>query len=98
MLAGNICNRDILAAMETDDKIVNIDKNYTDPQLCAAFACDIYKHLRASEVCLFVLTLNTSRHGTCSKFSFSSLVKKKKTFFFFGYTISSCDLFNSLDF
>ncbi|XP_040997325.1 cyclin-A1-1-like [Juglans microcarpa x Juglans regia] len=46
---GNICNRDILAAMETDDKIVNIDKNYTDPQLCAAFACDIYKHLRASE-------------------------------------------------
>ncbi|KAF5467931.1 hypothetical protein F2P56_012135 [Juglans regia] len=46
---GNICNRDILAAMETDDKIVNIDKNYMDPQLCATFACDIYKHLRASE-------------------------------------------------
>ncbi|KAG6626221.1 hypothetical protein CIPAW_15G033600 [Carya illinoinensis] len=46
---GNICNRDILAAMETDDEIVNIDKNYKDPQLCATFACDIYKHLRASE-------------------------------------------------
>lgn len=53
LLAGNICNRDILAAMETDDEIVNIDKNYKDPQLCATFACDIYKHLRASEVCLF---------------------------------------------
>ncbi|GAV71923.1 Cyclin_N domain-containing protein/Cyclin_C domain-containing protein [Cephalotus follicularis] len=47
--AGNICSRDILAEMEMDNKIVNIDDNYMDPQLCATFACDIYKHLRASE-------------------------------------------------
>ncbi|GMY06700.1 cyclin-A1-1-like [Fagus crenata] len=47
--AGNICNRDVLAEMETDDKIVNVDTNYMDPQLCATIACDIYKHLRASE-------------------------------------------------
>ncbi|XP_043698812.1 cyclin-A1-4-like isoform X2 [Telopea speciosissima] len=31
------------------DKIVNVDDNYKDPQLCATIACDIYKHLRASE-------------------------------------------------
>ncbi|KAK4572747.1 hypothetical protein RGQ29_030965 [Quercus rubra] len=46
---GNICNRDVLAEMETDDKIVNVDNNYMDPQLCATIACDIYQHLRASE-------------------------------------------------
>ncbi|XWS21668.1 hypothetical protein CRYUN_Cryun30bG0074300 [Craigia yunnanensis] len=46
----NICNRDALADMETDDKIIDVDDNYVDPQLCATFACDIYKHLRASEV------------------------------------------------
>ena len=51
LVAGNICNRDVLAEMETDDKIVNVDTNYMDPQLCATIACDIYKHLRASEVC-----------------------------------------------
>nr|POF04356.1 cyclin-a1-1 [Quercus suber] len=27
---GNICNRDFLAKMETDDKIVNVDNNYMD--------------------------------------------------------------------
>ncbi|GLT77907.1 hypothetical protein SLA2020_494620 [Shorea laevis] len=47
---GNICNRDVLAEMEVDDEVVNLDDNYMDPQLCATFACDIYKHLRASEV------------------------------------------------
>ncbi|KAF2291359.1 hypothetical protein GH714_023207 [Hevea brasiliensis] len=47
--AENVCCRDILADMETDDKIVNLDDNYQDPQLCATIACDIYKHLRASE-------------------------------------------------
>ncbi|XP_042479293.1 cyclin-A1-4-like isoform X2 [Macadamia integrifolia] len=31
------------------DKIVDVDDNYQDPQLCATIACDIYKHLRASE-------------------------------------------------
>lgn len=33
-----------------DDKIVNIDSNLVDPQLCAVIACDIFEHLRASEV------------------------------------------------
>ncbi|KAK7351103.1 hypothetical protein VNO77_10288 [Canavalia gladiata] len=47
--AGNICSRDILVELEKGDKIVNVDNNYSDPQLCASFACDIYKHLRASE-------------------------------------------------
>lgn len=47
---GNICNRDAIAEMEMDDKIIDVDQNYMDPQLCATFACDIYKHLRASEV------------------------------------------------
>ncbi|GAU25914.1 hypothetical protein TSUD_376330 [Trifolium subterraneum] len=47
---GNICSRDILVELEKGDKIVNIDNDHVDPQLCASFACDIYKHLRASEV------------------------------------------------
>ncbi|MED6124572.1 Cyclin-A1-1, variant 3 [Stylosanthes scabra] len=47
--AGNICSRDILVGLEKEDKVVNVDNNYMDPQLCATFACDIYKHLRASE-------------------------------------------------
>ncbi|XP_010530202.1 PREDICTED: cyclin-A1-1 [Tarenaya hassleriana] len=47
---GNFCSRDALSEMETEkDKAMNIDSNYDDPQLCATFACDIYKHLRASE-------------------------------------------------
>ncbi|KAK3230588.1 hypothetical protein Dsin_002469 [Dipteronia sinensis] len=46
---GNVCRRDILTDMEMDDKIVNVDDNYMNPQLCATYACDIYKHLRASE-------------------------------------------------
>lgn len=42
----------MLSDMKKMDKnqIVNIDSNNADPQLCATFACDIYKHLRASEV------------------------------------------------
>uniref|UniRef100_A0A5B7B9R0 Putative cyclin-A1-1-like n=1 Tax=Davidia involucrata TaxID=16924 RepID=A0A5B7B9R0_DAVIN len=47
--AGNICKRDILAEMGTTDQIVDVDDNFMDPQLCATMACDIYKHLRASE-------------------------------------------------
>lgn len=47
--SGNICSRDILVELEKGEKIVNIDNDYMDPQLCATFACDIYKHLRASE-------------------------------------------------
>jgi hypothetical protein len=53
MRAENVCIRDTRTDMETDDKIVNVDDNYQDPQLCATIACDIYKHLRASEVCYF---------------------------------------------
>ncbi|KAL0316960.1 UNVERIFIED_CONTAM: Cyclin-A1-1 [Sesamum calycinum] len=48
-ISGNICKRDVLAAIESDDKIVDVDDNLDDPQLCATIACDIYKHLRASE-------------------------------------------------
>lgn len=50
MLAGNVCKRNVLAAVESDVKIVNVDENLNDPQLCATIACDIYKHLRATEV------------------------------------------------
>ncbi|KAK2659447.1 hypothetical protein Ddye_005980 [Dipteronia dyeriana] len=46
---GNVCRRDILTEMEMENKIVNVDDNYMNPQLCATYACDIYKHLRASE-------------------------------------------------
>jgi len=55
-IADNYCSRDVLSDMKKMDKnqIVNIDSNNGDPQLCATFACDIYKHLRASEV----ITLN----------------------------------------
>lgn len=45
-----MCKRDILLAMETDKDFVNVDDNFFDPQFCATIACDIYKHLRASEV------------------------------------------------
>ncbi|XP_061352628.1 cyclin-A1-1-like [Gastrolobium bilobum] len=46
---GNLCSRDILVELEKTDKFFNVDNNYMDPQLCASVACDIYKHLRASE-------------------------------------------------
>ena len=70
--AGNICNRDVLVEMEIDDKIVDVDDNCMDPQFCATIACDIYKHLRASEV------LNLpSCHSLCYKFSVVPLYKKK---------------------
>nr|BAE06271.1 cyclin A [Scutellaria baicalensis] len=48
-IAGNLCKRDALASLESGDKIVDVDENLDDPQLCATIACDIYKHLRASE-------------------------------------------------
>lgn len=50
LLAGSICNRDAVAEKEADDMVIDVDDNFMDPQLCATFACDIYKHLRASEV------------------------------------------------
>ncbi|KAG6432591.1 hypothetical protein SASPL_104172 [Salvia splendens] len=48
-IGGVVCKRDALAALEAGGKIVNVDDNLEDPQLCATIACDIYKHLRASE-------------------------------------------------
>ncbi|KAL6220870.1 hypothetical protein ACLB2K_008623 [Fragaria x ananassa] len=39
-----VCNRELLV------DIAGIDNSFMDPQLCATFACDIYNHLRASEV------------------------------------------------
>lgn len=51
--AGSICNRDVLAEMETDGGIVDLDTDFMDPQQCATIACDIYRHLRASEVIIF---------------------------------------------
>lgn len=44
--------------METYDDIVDVDNNYMDPQMCATIACDIYKHLHASEVCILFLLEN----------------------------------------
>ncbi|KAG8389765.1 hypothetical protein BUALT_Bualt01G0012600 [Buddleja alternifolia] len=49
-ISGNICKRDILASVKSDENIVDVDENLDDPQLCATIACDIYKHLRASEI------------------------------------------------
>ncbi|XP_010500134.1 PREDICTED: cyclin-A1-1-like [Camelina sativa] len=47
---GNYCSRDVLSDMKLDkSQIVDIDSNNEDPLLCATFARDIYKHLRASE-------------------------------------------------
>lgn len=46
---GTVCKREILMKMGTNDKIVDLDVDFMDPQLCATMACDIYQHLRASE-------------------------------------------------
>ncbi|KAA8546435.1 hypothetical protein F0562_002826 [Nyssa sinensis] len=46
---GFFCKRDILVEIDTAGKVVNIDNKVMDPQFCATIACDIYKHLRASE-------------------------------------------------
>lgn len=43
--------------MEMADSIVDVDDNHKDPQLCAALACDIYKHLRLAEVIFFFCLL-----------------------------------------
>ncbi|KAL7117916.1 hypothetical protein ACP275_03G102300 [Erythranthe tilingii] len=48
-ISGDVCKRDLLAAIDSDVKIVDVDENLDDPQLCATIACDIYKHLRDSE-------------------------------------------------
>lgn len=46
---GNVCKREILMEMGSKDKIVDLDVDFMDPQMCATMACDIYQHLRASE-------------------------------------------------
>jgi transcription elongation factor Elf1 len=50
LISGKVCERGIPVEMETVDKVVDIDNNFMDPQFCATIACDIYKHLRVSEV------------------------------------------------
>lgn len=45
-----MCKREILAEIGPNDKVVDLDVDYMDPQLCATIACDIYQHLRASEM------------------------------------------------
>ncbi|KAI7740860.1 hypothetical protein M8C21_006502 [Ambrosia artemisiifolia] len=47
---ANVCKREILVEIGSNDKIVDLDVDFMDPQLCATMACDIYQHLRASEV------------------------------------------------
>lgn len=47
-----------MAEMETSDKIVDVDDKFMDPQMCATMACDIYKHLRASEVVCLTFRVN----------------------------------------
>ncbi|XP_004290902.1 PREDICTED: cyclin-A1-1 [Fragaria vesca subsp. vesca] len=47
---GIVCSRELLVELEGDGSVADIDNRFMDPQLCATFACDIYKHLRASEV------------------------------------------------
>ncbi|KAK4788379.1 hypothetical protein SAY86_019698 [Trapa natans] len=55
-ILGRICISEhvektlLFAGTNTDEEKVHIDCNYRDPRLCADVACDIYKHLRASEM------------------------------------------------
>lgn len=58
--------------MEINEEKANIDDNYMDPQLCATIACDIYKHLRASEVrYMLPLELFQTSNETLSSLPFS---------------------------
>ncbi|GFZ09813.1 cyclin A1;1 [Actinidia rufa] len=47
--AGEDCKREILLGIETVDRVISIDDNVSDPQLCATITCDIYNNLRTSE-------------------------------------------------
>ncbi|GMH00940.1 hypothetical protein Nepgr_002779 [Nepenthes gracilis] len=49
-IAGNVCKREILGEIEMVDEVANVDDNVMDPQFCATISCDIYNHLRASEI------------------------------------------------
>lgn len=57
MFAGNIYSGEIVGNLKREGKVVNIDNICSDPQLCATYACDIYKHLRESEVTLRFFTV-----------------------------------------
>ncbi|KAG5591141.1 hypothetical protein H5410_041655 [Solanum commersonii] len=46
---SDICKGDALMDLESGAKIVNIDNNLVDPQLCSTMTYDIYNHLRASK-------------------------------------------------
>lgn len=47
---GTVCKRDILSALSPHDDVIDLDNDLMDTQACATIVCDIYKHLRASEV------------------------------------------------
>ncbi|KAH7524539.1 hypothetical protein FEM48_Zijuj06G0130200 [Ziziphus jujuba var. spinosa] len=48
-VAGSRYYKDIFAKLERIEKVVDIDKNFTDPQFCASIASDIFKNLHAAE-------------------------------------------------
>lgn len=48
-VADIICERAIVPGEVMTGEVADLDDNFMDPQLCATMACDIYKHLRASE-------------------------------------------------
>ncbi|MQM18053.1 hypothetical protein Taro_051037 [Colocasia esculenta] len=45
---GHKWKRDVLVRVEPLE-VVDLDNNYSDPQMCATLACDIYNHLRVAE-------------------------------------------------
>ena len=57
LILGDVCKRGMLLEQETFDEVVDIDNNFLDPKFCATIACDIYKHLRASEVNILFHTI-----------------------------------------
>lgn len=65
LIPGNVCEIGMLGEMETFDQVVDIDNNVMDPQCCATIACDIYKHLRVSEVCIL---LHNMLYSLCFSF------------------------------
>lgn len=54
--------------MEVDDEYIEVEENRDNPQMCLAYACDIYKHLRASEV-LFLIEQNEKKADSGWHFS-----------------------------
>ncbi|KAF5183385.1 Cyclin-a1-1 [Thalictrum thalictroides] len=61
---GNVCKN---VVVDRSDKIVNIDNKYYDPQLYATVACDMYKHLRASDqACASAITKVNKGLSACT--------------------------------